>query len=432
MMETPVEPGPGAGRGGSRRFSHWTGAGEPADPVPISFAVPDDDDRISTGFDELDRVLGGGIVPGSLVLVGGDPGIGKSTLLLQVTHNVAASRGTCLYVSGEESVQQVQLRAHRLGLASSDLYVLAETDLSQIERVVDKLKPVVVVIDSIQTVYHPEYDGAPGSVVQVRECAGHLLRLAKTRGVAIFLIGHVTKDGDLAGPRTLEHATDAVLYFEGERHYAHRVVRAVKNRFGSTHELGLFEMRDTGLCEVEDPSHVFLAGRPADTTGSAVVASMEGSRPLLVEIQALLVPSPYSHPRRTVSGLDANRIAFILAVLERRAGLNFGPQDVYVKVAGGLRVDEPATDLAVALAIASSFRDRPLPRDAVMIGEIGLGGEVRAVNHLEERLREAARLGFQQCLIPKAKHRPLDRVAGTALEIIEVDTVSTALEVMAV
>lgn len=404
--------------------------GQQAEPVPIDALEETTISRLSTGFEELDRVLGGGVVPGTLILLGGDPGIGKSTLLLQVMQNMANSYGCCLYVTGEESVEQVRIRSQRLKTPAPELYVLAETDLAAIEAAIYKLNPKAVVIDSIQTVFHPEHDGAPGSVGQVRECAAHLLRLAKTTGVAIWIIGHVTKGGDLAGPRTLEHATDVVLYFEGERHYAHRVVRAVKNRFGSTYDMGLFEMSDRGLQQVLDPSEVFLAGRPDDTTGSAVVASMEGSRPLLVEVQALLVPSPFNHPRRTVSGLDANRLAFILAVLERRAGLAVGPQDVYVKVSGGARVHEPAADLAVALAIASSFRNQPLPRDVVVMGEIGLSGEIRAVNRIEERLRESARLGFSTCLIPESSRRSLSPSRTIPVEIVGVTTLAGALEVI--
>lgn len=410
----------------------WS-AGEPTGAsAPITVAQVDQGEevRLSTGSAELDRVLGGGIVPGSLILLGGDPGIGKSTLLLQVAAHVAVQAGPFLYVSGEESAAQVGLRARRLGISAERLYVLAETDIRVIERCVDEVRPVAAVIDSIQTVFDPELASAPGSVSQVRECAAQFLRLAKTRNVAVFLVGHVTKGGDLAGPRTLEHATDAVLYFEGDRHHVYRVIRAVKNRFGSTNEIGLFEMGAAGLREVSNPSEVLLAERPHDAAGSVVVAGMEGSRPLLVEVQALLVPSPFGHPRRTVSGLDPNRVAFILAVLERRAGLGLGSHDAYLNVSGGLRLSEPAADLGIALAVASSFRDRPTGGNVAVFGEVGLSGEVRAVARVEPRLLEAARMGFQGCVLPAGNLRTLAGGAPAGLQLIGVGTISEALEVV--
>ena len=412
------------------RHRPWGDVSVESQPQPVSAALPAAEQRLSTGFAELDRVLGGGIVPGSLLLIGGDPGIGKSTLLLQVLEHVSRSAGRCLYVTGEESVRQVQMRARRLGTLNSNLYIAAETDIERIESFVGELSPVALVVDSIQTVFHGELASPPGSISQVRECAAHLLRLAKTRGVAVLTIGHVTKSGDLAGPRALEHATDAVLYFEGERHYAYRLIRAVKNRFGATSELGLFEMTATGLREVPNPSAVFLAERPAGSSGSVVVASIEGSRPLLVEIQALLATSPFGQPRRTVIGLDPGRVALILAVLERRLGMRVGGQDVYLKVSGGVRVDEPAADLGIAAAIASSFRDRPAAPRVAVIGEVGLAGEVRAVSRVEERLREAARLGFEACVLPAGNRRGLSEAAELGIELIAVDRVGAALEVV--
>lgn len=404
-------------------------AGVAAAPVPLNVAAQPDQRRLSTGSGELDRVLGGGIVPGSLVLIGGDPGIGKSTLLLQVAAHVAASEGNFLYISGEESASQVAMRAQRLGVAAERLYLLSETDIQVMERVFDEVRPVAAVVDSIQTVYDPELSSAPGSVTQVRECAAHFLKLAKTRGVAVFLVGHVTKGGDLAGPRTLEHAVDAVLYFEGDRHHVYRILRAVKNRFGATNEVGLFEMAAEGLREVPSPSEAFLAERPDQASGSVIVAGVEGTRPMLVEIQALLAASPFGHPRRTVSGLDTNRVAFILAVLEKRAGLRVGSHDAYLKVSGGLRLSEPAADLGIAVAVASSFRDRPAAADTAVFGEVGLSGEIRAVARVEPRLQEAARMGLKRCLLPAGNLRTMPPVPA-GLDVVGVGTVSEALEVM--
>lgn len=418
--------GPGRGAAGPR--AGWARA---APPRPITGLDGEPLRRFSSGFAELDRVLGGGVVPGSLVLVGGDPGIGKSTLLLQVASAVARTAGPVLYVSGEESVEQLRLRAERVGALVPGLYVAAEVDATAVAEAVEQVRPVLAVVDSIQTVYHPDLASAPGSVGQVRECAAFFLRLAKDTGTATVLVGHVTKGGEVAGPRTLEHATDAVLYFEGDRHHAFRVVRAVKNRFGSTHELGLFEMTDAGLREVPNPSEVLLDGRPAAASGSVVVATVEGTRPLLVEVQALLTPAAFGVPRRTVSGLDASRAALILAVLEKRVGLNLGGCDAYVKVSGGLRLDDPAADLGIALALASSFLERPVAASVVAVGEVGLAGEVRAVSRVDLRVREASRLGFSACVLPAAAARAL---AGKGLpgrvELIGVGSVAEALELV--
>lgn len=373
--------------------------GAPA-PVPVSSIESAGEARASSGSSELDRVLGGGIVRGSLVLVGGDPGIGKSTLLLQVCGH-AGSAGKALYVSGEESARQIRLRAERLGATPEGLYVFAGTDIGQVEQHVAELSPGLVVIDSIQTMWDPDVMSAPGSVAQIRQCAARLLRMAKQDDVAVFVVGHVTKDGDIAGPRLLEHMVDTVLYFEGERFQSYRVVRAVKNRFGSTNEIGVFEMKQSGLVDVENASGVFLGQASRKGSGSAVVPCVEGTRPVLIEVQALVTPSLYGSPRRTVSGLDHNRVCLIAAVLEKRAGLNLGSQDAYVKVAGGLQVTEPAVDLAVAVAVCSSLRDRPVCEDAVVMGEVGLGGDVREVGRAGPRVAEAIRMGFRNIILPE-------------------------------
>jgi len=356
--------------------------------------------RLGTRIGELDRVLGGGVVPGSLVLIGGEPGIGKSTLLAQAASRLAEVAPPVLYVSAEESAAQVRLRAERLGLKTEGLLLWAENDLHSVEAQLDEVKPRILVIDSIQTVYLPGLESAPGSVAQVRECGARLMTLAKGRGMATFLVGHVTKDGALAGPRTLEHLVDTVLYFEGEQHHAYRVLRAVKNRFGSTNELGVFQMGERGLEEVANPSGFFLAERPKDAPGSVVVASLDGTRPLLLELQALVSPTPIPTPRRTVIGADYNRVCLLLAVLEKRASIPVANQDVFVNVAGGGRIVEPAADLGIAIAAASSFLGRPVGRDVVIIGEVGLTGEVRAVNGLDARLREAVQLGFREAVVP--------------------------------
>lgn len=373
----------------------------PSAPVRLADVNVEAGERMPTGVGELDRVLGGGVVRGSLVLIGGDPGIGKSTLLFQASRALADLGAPVLYVSGEESAAQVKLRADRLGISPAGLYVLAETNLEAIEAHAASLKPRVLVVDSIQTAYLPDLESAPGSVSQVRECGGRLMLLAKRTGVATFLVGHVTKEGALAGPRVLEHLVDTVLYFEGERHHAYRVLRAVKNRFGSTNEIGVFEMTERGLAEVKNPSGFFLSERPQGAPGSVVVASLEGSRPLLLELQALVSPAGFGTPRRTVLGMDYNRVCLLLAVLEKRLGFPLQTQDVFVNVAGGARVVEPAADLGLIVAAASSYMDRPVKENLVVFGEVGLAGEVRAVTGLELRLREAAALGFSGAVVPR-------------------------------
>ncbi len=396
-------------------------------PIPFGELPIEAGDRATTGIGELDRVLGGGVVKGSLVLVGGDPGVGKSTLLLAASQALASLMGPVLYVSGEESAGQVKMRADRLGVGAATLYFLAETDLRAIEAHVATLAPRAVVIDSIQTMFLPDLESAPGSVSQVRECAARLMTLAKSQGVATFLVGHVTKDGAIAGPRVLEHLVDTVLYFEGERHHAYRVLRAVKNRFGSTNEIGVFEMAESGLLEVRNPSGLFLSERPRGAPGSVVVASLEGTRPLLLEVQALVAPSNFGTPRRTVLGADYNRVCLLLAVLEKRVGLPLQSQDAFVNVAGGGRITEPAADLGVALAAASSYLDRPLRGDLVVMGEVGLTGEVRAVTALPARLKEAAALGFSGAVVPQN-----NLVAGAAypLEVQGVATLDEAVKTL--
>ncbi len=375
---------------------------------------------------ELNRVLGGGIVPGSVVLVGGDPGIGKSTLLIQLAAYVGEHHGIVLYVSGEESKRQVQMRARRLGVACTRLYFTAETNLSYICGAIEELEPVLVIIDSIQTMAHPEVPLMPGSIGQLRECTAELVRLAKLRNFACFLVGHVTKEGTLAGPRVLEHMVDAVLSFEGERHQNFRLLRAVKNRFGATNEIAVFAMGDTGLEEVSNPSALFLAERAGGTPGSVVVAALEGTRPLLVEIQSLVCPAAFGSPRRATAGVDYNRVIFIAAVLEKRVGFHLASQDIYVNVVGGLKVLEPAADLGIALALASSFRNLPVDAQTVVLGEIGLTGEVRAVGRVEQRLKEARRLGFRRLIVPERGLGLRERYED--LELLGVKTVQEALE----
>jgi DNA repair protein RadA/Sms len=379
-----------------------------ARPVPLKDVVVAHGDRTRTHIAELDRVLGGGVVRGSLVLIGGDPGIGKSTMLLQAARALAETTPPVLYVTAEESAGQVKLRADRLGVGAPELLLWAETDLSAVTAELDAIEPRALIVDSIQTVFLPELESAPGSVAQVRECAAHLMTIAKRRGIATFLVGHVTKDGAIAGPRVLEHLVDTVLYFEGEQHQAYRVLRAVKNRFGSTNEIGVFRMSDRGLVEVPNPSGFFLAERPQNAAGSVIVASLEGTRPVLLELQALVAPAPFGTPRRTVLGADYNRVCVLLAVLEKRAGVPLGNQDVFVSVAGGGRAIEPAADLGIVVAAASSFMDRPVASDVVVIGEVGLTGEVRAVSGIETRLREAAALGFRHAIVPASAARDLE------------------------
>ncbi|MCG0275922.1 MAG: DNA repair protein RadA [Thermosediminibacteraceae bacterium] len=358
-----------------------------------------EEERVRTGLAELDRVLGGGIVPGSLVLLGGDPGIGKSTLMLQMGGKLSEKGEVVFYVTGEESEKQVKLRAERLGIFGGKLYIAAENNLDLVEKHIRELLPQVVILDSIQTVYIPELESPPGSISQVREATLRLMRISKEIGTAVFIVGHVTKEGSLAGPRTLEHMVDCVLYFEGERYQSYRVVRAVKNRFGSTNEIGIFEMQESGLMEIESPSKFLLSGRQGNTPGSAVVCTMEGTRPLLVEVQALTCPTGFNLPRRQTSGVDYNRAALLIAVIEKKLGFNLTNEDVYINVAGGIKISEPAVDLAVVTAIVSSFKNKPV-REAVIIGEVGLGGEVRSVSYIEKRVNEAAKLGFKEAVVP--------------------------------
>jgi DNA repair protein RadA/Sms len=418
MVEEVEEPAGGRGA---------PAAGLPPGDVPVPIEAVDAGQHaaVPTGLGELDRVLGGGLVPGSVTLVGGEPGIGKSTLLLQVLAARAAAGARCLLVSGEESKQQVRLRAERLGAIGPGLLLMAETVLPHVLAAVDEVKPDLVVVDSIQTMVDPELGSAPGSVAQVRECAAALVQVAKQRGVAVLLVGHVTKDGSLAGPRVLEHVVDTVLSFEGDRHHALRLLRAAKHRFGSTAELGLFEMTDTGLGEVPDPSALFLGDRRPGVAGSAVVPAVEGHRPLLVEVQALLAPTALTLPRRSAQGLDANRLALVLAVLERRCHVSLAGADVYASAVGGVRVVEPAADLAVALALVSSSTGRPLPADVVACGEIGLGGEVRQVAQTGRRLAEAARLGFRQAVVPHSAPEPDN--GARSMQLVRVATVADAL-----
>lgn len=404
--------------------------------VPSSMGAPqridaislDPEMRLKTGVEEFDRTLGGGLVPGSLVLIGGDPGIGKSTLVLQVADRLSRGGLKCLYVSGEESPQQIKLRAERLSVNAEDLYVLTGTCVEDILERVEALKPGLLVVDSIQTMYTDSLPSAPGSVGQVREVSARLLHWAKKTGMPIFLIGHVTKDGAIAGPKILEHMVDTVLYFEGERSHAFRILRCVKNRFGSTNEIGVFEMKNSGLEEVGNPSRIFLEERPEGASGSVVLPCLEGTRPLLVEIQALVGPSPLGMPRRTSIGVDHNRISLLVAVLGKRMGLEMGDQDIFVNVAGGLKVDEPAADLAIVCAMISSFLDKAVDDNLVVFGEVGLAGEIRGVSQPEWRLKEAAKLGFTRCLLSRSN---LECCASlTGMELLGVDSVRGLLDVL--
>ena len=392
--------------------------------VPITDVEAVTERRIPTSLPELDRVLGGGIVPGSVVLVGGDPGIGKSTLMLQMA--AALKDRVTLYVTGEESPAQVRLRAERLESPPGDhILLLTETNVESIEALLDTHPPGLMIVDSIQTMVRPDLDSAPGTVSQVREATGMFTRIAKTRGIPIFLVGHVTKEGMIAGPRVVEHMVDTVLQFEGERHSAFRVLRAMKNRFGSTNEIGVFEMRDTGLREVANPSEVFLSERSFGASGSTVVAAVEGTRPILLEVQALVAPTSYGVPQRTATGFDSRRLQMLLAVLERRAGLHMGQYDVFVNVAGGVRIDEPAADLGMALSIVSSVRDVPADSGAVVIGEVGLGGEIRRVSQAEKRVAEARKLGFTRVILP-ARNLSVQR-SSSELDVVEVETIVQAI-----
>lgn len=381
--------------------SRVTLSGKASKAEPITEISIEKEERVVTQLGEFNRVLGGGVVPGSLVLIGGDPGIGKSTLLLQVSAQLNNDGGTVLYVSGEESASQIKMRAERLELEGSTFYLYAETDLGAIQQTIEQIKPDYVIIDSIQTMHHPDIDSASGSVSQVRESTATLMQLAKMNDIAVFIVGHVTKEGAIAGPRMLEHMVDTVLYFEGERHHTFRILRAVKNRFGSTNEIGIFEMRNGGLEEVLNPSELFLEERLTGATGSSVVAAMEGTRPILVEIQSLISPTAFGNAKRTASGLDYSRVSLIMAVLEKRAGLLLQNYDAYLKAAGGVKLDEPAIDLSIAVSIASSYKEQETQISDCFIGEIGLTGEIRRVSKIEQRVNEAAKLGFKRIFIPK-------------------------------
>ena len=384
-----------------------------------------DEKRVTTGMKELDRVLGGGIVSGSLILVGGDPGIGKSTLLLQVCRNLAAQQKKVLYISGEESLQQIKIRAERIGNFEDCLKLFCETGLEVIREVIDREKPEYVVIDSIQTMYSEDVSSAPGSVSQVRESTGALLQIAKGMAISVFIVGHVTKEGVVAGPRVLEHMVDTVLYFEGDRHAAYRILRGVKNRFGSTNEIGVFEMRQEGLAEVENPSVFILSGKPEGASGSVVACSVEGTRPILLEVQALVCHSNFGNPRRTAAGTDFNRVNLLMAVLEKRLGLKMGECDAYVNIAGGVKMNEPAIDLGIILALISSYKERPVDEKMICFGEVGLSGEVRAVNMAKQRVLEAKKLGFEACLLPEVCKTSLNDITG--IKLIGVRTVKDAM-----
>ncbi|OZM55876.1 DNA repair protein RadA [Lottiidibacillus patelloidae] len=412
------------GKAQSRSFA--SSSSGPNKPESIKNVARGQEARIPTSMKEFNRVLGGGIVPGSLILIGGDPGIGKSTLLLQTSSGLARSGQKVLYVTGEESLKQIKLRADRFNIDDEDLHVYAETNLDFIEQAIDQTNPAVVILDSIQTVFKEEVTSAPGSVSQVRESTGQMMRIAKSKGIAIFIVGHVTKEGAIAGPRMLEHMVDAVLYFEGERHHSYRILRGVKNRFGSTNEIGIFEMKEEGLTEVANPSEIFLEERSRGVAGSTVVASMEGTRTVLVEIQALVSPTSFGNPRRMATGLDHNRVSLLMAVLDKRVGMLLQNQDAYLKVTGGVKLDEPAIDLAVAVSIASSFRDDETRPTDVIIGEVGLTGEVRRVSRIDQRVNECVKLGFKRAIIPKKNIGGWTIPDG--IEVVGVSTVQEALE----
>lgn len=397
-------------------------------PVKLEDISAEDTDRTTTGIKELDRVLGGGIVEGSLVLVGGDPGIGKSTLLLQMCHNLSESGKNVLYISGEESLAQIKIRAQRVGGFNDKLFLLCETNLEIIENVLKETMPQIVIIDSIQTMYREELGSAPGSVGQVRETTAVLMQLAKGLNISIFIVGHVTKEGVVAGPRVLEHMVDTVLYFEGDRNAAYRVLRSVKNRFGSTNEIGVFEMQQEGLIEVENPSEYMLSGRPKEASGSVVVCLLEGTRPLLVEIQALVCDSNFGLPRRTAAGTDYNRVNLLMAVLEKRAGIHMSGSDAYVNIAGGLKVSEPALDLGIVMALVSSFRNREVDERTIIFGEVGLAGEVRAVSQPQIRVNEAVKLGFETCILPKVCLKNIKET--DKIKLIGVSNVNEAIKLI--
>ena len=383
--------------------------------------------RYKTGYEELDRVLGGGLVQGSLVLLGGEPGIGKSTLILQICDKIKVN-GSVLYISGEESATQIKMRADRLNINNENILFLGETCIETIENTLESVKPDFIIIDSIQTMYSEQLQAAAGSVSQVREITARIMQMCKRKNITTILIGHVTKDGNIAGPRVLEHMVDTVLYLEGERYFSYRILRGVKNRFGSTNEVGLFEMREEGLCEIENPSEILISERDGNPSGSVIVASLEGTRPMLVEIQALLAPTAFGMPRRTGIGVDYNRMALLMAVLEKRAGLHISNYDAYINVVSGIKIDEPAVDLGIALAIASNFKNVPLPKDLVVVGEIGLTGEIRSVNSLEKRVKEAEKMGFKTFVVPESGKKQI-KYKTTSINVIGVKTISEALRV---
>ena len=425
FVEEPVAPKAAKGARGGASTGQRASSNR---PVLLREISAGEDERTLTGIGELDRVLGGGIVRGSLVLIGGDPGIGKSTLLLQACHSLSAKGKKVLYISGEESLRQIRMRSERLGSEGADMLLFCETDLSLIEAEIQRSAPDIVVIDSIQTMYSQEVSAAPGSVSQVREATGTLLRIAKSGGISIFIVGHVTKEGAVAGPRVLEHMVDTVLYFEGDGNAVYRVLRAVKNRFGSTNEIGVFEMQSDGLREVPNPSEYMLSGKPVDASGAVVTCSVEGSRPILLEIQALVTRTSFGLPRRTSAGIDYNRVNLLIAVLEKRLGLDLSSFDAYVNIAGGIRAKEPAADLAVILALVSSFRDRPVGDSVMAFGEVGLAGELRAVSLAAQRIGEAKKMGFEKVVMPKANARHVKEIGG--IEIVTAGTVREAVRAL--
>lgn len=425
FVEEPTAKSEAAGKRGMSRIRAEGGRGEAIKPARLSEIQLDEQDRMKTGYEELDRVLGGGVVRGSLILVGGDPGIGKSTLLLQVCRNLALSEKKVLYISGEESLKQIKLRANRIGEVRGELLFLCETSLDLIEAAIQEEKPDVVIIDSIQTMFREEISSAPGSVSQVRESTNLLMQIAKGKGIAIFIVGHVTKEGVVAGPRVLEHMVDTVLYFEGERSASYRIIRGVKNRFGSTNEIGVFEMIESGLAEVKNPSEFMLSGRPEDASGAVVACLMEGTRPLLIEVQALITPTAFGMPRRTAAGTDYNRVNLLMAVLEKRGHYDLSHSDAYVNITGGLRMNEPALDLAILMAIVSSMKDRAIDSKTIIFGEVGLSGEVRAVSMAQQRVNEAKKLGFHTCILPKISLEKLGPVEG--IKLLGVENVREAI-----
>lgn len=422
FAEEPVSTGKKAS-GGGKSVSR-----QQSEPVILKEISLKEDERQTTKIGELDRVLGGGIVPGSLVLVGGDPGIGKSTLLLQVCRNLAENGNSVLYISGEESLRQIKLRANRIGTFNENLQLLCETNLDTVREVMERKKPDVAIVDSIQTMFDEEIGSAPGSVSQVRESTNVLMQIAKGLGITIFIVGHVTKEGNVAGPRVLEHMVDTVLYFEGDRHASYRILRAVKNRFGSTNEIGVFEMRREGLVEVENPSEYMLSGKPENASGSVVACSMEGTRPILIEIQALVCQSNFGMPRRTAAGTDYNRVNLLMAVLEKRIGLPLSNYDAYVNIAGGIKMNEPAIDLGIIMALVSSYKNRAIDEKMIVFGEVGLSGEVRAVSMPEQRVAEAKKLGFEICILPKVCLDMVKEIKG--IKLLGVGNISDAINLL--